>query len=86
MSSESFLGWGTATHLLAEHCRPAQIYAEDVARPLNDRRARSRSFLARPDASDRETSRVVGYQWDPADEEELMARAERARQGRSDAS
>ncbi|HXF71700.1 MAG TPA: hypothetical protein VNO79_03710 [Actinomycetota bacterium] len=72
------------THLLAEHGRPADIYAEGLAELLDDHRARSRGFLVPLEAWDREMSRVVGCSWDGADEEEIMARAERARAARPD--
>ncbi|GBC87323.1 hypothetical protein HRbin12_01326 [bacterium HR12] len=68
------------THLLAEQGRAADIYAEGLAELLDDHRARSRGFLVPLEAWDEAMSRVVGCQWDRADEEEIMARAERARQ------
>jgi hypothetical protein len=65
--------------LLAEHGRPADIYAEGLAELLDDHRARSRGFVVPLEAWEREMSRVVGASWDLADEEAIMARAERAR-------
>jgi hypothetical protein len=67
------------TRLLAEHGRPADIYAEGLAELLDDHRARSRGFVVPLEAWEREMSRVVGASWDLADEEAIMARAERAR-------
>lgn len=67
------------TRLLAEHGRRADIYAEGLAELLDDHRARSSGFIVPLDAWREAMSRVVGVQWDQADEEEIMACADRAR-------
>lgn len=58
---------------------PALIYAEGLAEALDDHRARSTGYLVPLEAWREAMSRVVGASWEASDEQEIMARAERAR-------
>lgn len=66
---------GEIAVLISDHGQPGEIYAEGVAEAMDNHRLTYRGYLVPITAWDERMRRVVGCQWDTAEEADLLARA-----------